>query len=111
MAEFQTVCRVEDLVEGEGRTVKAGGKLVAVFRVRDELFAIDDVCPHMGASLSAGYVENGIVTCPWHAWRFRLADGAWADNPRIKTGCYPVRVENGAIQVQVNTSPRAPRPT
>ena len=46
----------------------------------------------MGASLSGGYVENGVVTCPWHAWRFRLADGAWADNPRIKIGCYPVRV-------------------
>ena len=59
----------------------------------------------MGASLSGGYVENGIVTCPWHAWRFRLADGAWADNPRIKIGCYPVRVEGGMVQVQTPDPP------
>ena len=34
-------------------------------------------------------------------WRFRLADGAWADNPRIKIGCYPVRVEGNEVQVQL----------
>jgi NAD(P)H-dependent nitrite reductase small subunit len=105
MAEFRTVCRVGELAEGEGRTVEVGRKLVAVFRTGDDYFAIDDLCPHMGASLSGGYVENGIVTCPWHAWRFRLADGAWADCPRIKIGCYPVRVEGDEVQVQVGERP------
>lgn len=101
MSEFKTVCRVQDLIEGEGKPVEVEGKLVAVFQYQGGYFAIDDVCPHMGASLSGGYVENGIVTCPWHAWRFRLADGAWADSPRVKTGCYPVRVVDGQVQVQV----------
>jgi len=101
MAEFHTVCKVEELPEGEGKTVCVGTKLVAVFRQGGQYFAIDDTCPHMGASLSAGYVENGIVTCPWHAWRFRLNDGAWADNPRIKIGCYQVRVAEEDVQVQV----------
>ena len=101
MAEFRTVCRVEDLIEGEGRTVEVAGKLIAVFYHGGQYYALDDVCPHMGASLATGYVEKGIVTCPWHAWRFRLADGAWADSPHVKTGCCPVRVENGEVQVQV----------
>jgi nitrite reductase (NADH) small subunit/3-phenylpropionate/trans-cinnamate dioxygenase ferredoxin subunit len=101
MSEFTPICRVTDLVEGEGRTVQVGAKLIAVFADRGGVYAIDDVCPHMGASLSGGYLENGIVTCPWHAWRFRLADGAWADNPRLKIGCYPVRVVDGEVQVQV----------
>jgi nitrite reductase (NADH) small subunit/3-phenylpropionate/trans-cinnamate dioxygenase ferredoxin subunit len=92
---------VEEIVDGEGKTVAIGSKLIAVFRTNGQYYAIDDVCPHMGASLSGGYLEEGIVTCPWHAWRFRLADGAWADNPRIKIGCYPVRVVAGEIQVQV----------
>src|SRR3989440_6020802 len=100
MAEFHTVARVGDLAEGEGVTVQVGTKLIALFRDQGEYYAINDVCPHMGASLSGGYLEGGIVTCPWHAWRFRLADGAWADNPRIKIGCFPVRVENGEIQIQ-----------
>jgi nitrite reductase (NADH) small subunit len=104
MAEFQTVCRAEELPEGESRTVELGGKLIALFHHDGQYFAIDDVCPHMGTSLGGGYVEDGIVTCPWHAWRFRLADGAWADNPRLKIGCYPVRLENGVIQIQINAN-------
>jgi nitrite reductase (NADH) small subunit/3-phenylpropionate/trans-cinnamate dioxygenase ferredoxin subunit len=101
MSDFQTVCRVADLKEGEARTAEVSGKLVAVFLDRGQYFAIDDVCPHMGASLAGGYVENGTVTCPWHAWRFRLADGAWADYPRVKIGCYEVRVQGDEIQVRV----------
>ncbi len=109
MAAFQTVCRVEDLTEGEGKTVEVSGKLIALLCDRGQYYAIDDVCPHMGGSLGEGYVEDGIVTCPWHAWRFRLADGAWADSPRIKIGCYPVRVENGEIQIQVNGAAPDPK--
>lgn len=105
MSEFHSVCKVNDLKEGEGKTVSVDGKLVAVFRVNGETFAIDDLCPHMGASLAGGYVENGIVTCPWHAWRFRLNDGAWADNPRIKIGCYPVRVDGDDVQIQIPEKP------
>ena len=105
MTEFQTVCKVNEVAEGEGKTVALGNKLVALFYVDGQHFAIDDVCPHMGASLSGGYLENGIVTCPWHAWRFRLADGAWADNPRIKTGSYPVHVVGEEIKVEVPDVP------
>lgn len=108
MSVIHTVCKVKDVSEGEGKTVAIGNKLIAVFRDKGELFAIDDVCPHMGASLAGGYVADGIVTCPWHAWRFRLADGAWADNPRVKIGCYPVHVEGEDVQIQVDQPPSCP---
>jgi nitrite reductase (NADH) small subunit/3-phenylpropionate/trans-cinnamate dioxygenase ferredoxin subunit len=101
MPDFQTVAKVGDIPEGEGRNFEVNNKLVAVFCQGGQHHAIDDVCPHMGASLSAGHLENGIVTCPWHAWRFRITDGVWADSPRVKIGCYPVRIEGDAIQVQV----------
>jgi nitrite reductase (NADH) small subunit/3-phenylpropionate/trans-cinnamate dioxygenase ferredoxin subunit len=109
MAEFKTVCRVGELAEGEGKTVQLGKKLIAVFHCGGQYQAIDDCCPHMGASLSGGYVENGVVTCPWHAWRFRLSDGAWADNPRIKIGSFAVRVEGDEVQVQAPDEPAAPK--
>src|SRR4051794_6791541 len=101
MGVFHTVCRADAVKEGEGKTVSVGNKLIALFRVEGQLYAIDDVCPHMGASLAGGYVEGTVVTCPWHAWRFRMTDGAWADNPRIKIGCYPVRVEGDEVQVEL----------
>jgi nitrite reductase (NADH) small subunit len=101
MPQYVTVARVSELAEGAAKTVEAGGKLVALFRQRSGWFAIDDVCPHMGASLAQGTVEQEIVTCPWHAWRFRLTDGCWADNPRLKIGCYRVRIVGDEVQVEI----------
>ena len=81
-----------------------GERLVAVFRFQGEYFAINDLCPHMGASLGAGYLdEEGAVTCPWHAWRFNVCNGTWCDNPRLKTDTFEVRVEGDEIQVRVPT--------
>jgi nitrite reductase (NADH) small subunit len=108
MLEYHHVCRVDALPEGGATTVVVRRKLIAVFRNGGQYFALDDVCPHMGASLAGGYIEGGVVTCPWHAWRFRLADGAWADNPRVKTGCYPVRVAGDDLQVGVESGPTPP---
>lgn len=93
------VCPSDELPEGECRVVTVGDRDVAVFRSDGAVFAIDDLCPHAGASLSTGYVEKGCVTCPWHGWRFRLSDGAWADNPRVKTGHYRAVDENGTVVV------------
>ena len=107
MAEFRTVCKSSDIAEGQAKAFAIDGKLVAVFREHGLYYAIDDVCPHMGASLSEGMVEEGIVTCPWHGWRFRLCDGAWADSPRVRIGSYPVRVENDTIQIQLNGTPES----
>src|SRR4029079_14487535 len=92
MTDFQTVCKIGDLHEGEGKTVVVGNRCVALFLIDGKPCAIDDACPPMGASLSGAYVEGGIVPCPWHGWRFRATDATWADNPRVKTRSYPVRV-------------------
>ncbi len=100
MAEFITVALVGAIPEGTGAAFPVGDKLVAVFNLGNGLYqAINDLCPHMGASLADGAVENGIVTCPWHAWRFRVGDGTWCDNPRIKTESFEVRVVGEEIQV------------
>lgn len=100
-SEFQTVCNVNDVPEGEGRAFPLNGTLVALFHRAGEFFAINDCCPHMGASLASGYLEGCDVICPWHAWRFCVKDGLWMDNPKsnIKTDSYPVRVVGNEVQV------------
>ncbi|HEX3659274.1 MAG TPA: Rieske (2Fe-2S) protein [Pirellulales bacterium] len=103
MDDFATVAKVGAIPEGRGATFVVADRLVAVFNDGGRYFALDDICPHMGASLSPGEVHDGIVTCPWHAWRFRLCDGAWADNPKIKIDRFEVRVDGDDIQVRVAT--------
>lgn len=110
MADFKTVCKVGDLADGEGKTVILGGRLIALFRCGEEYHAIDDTCPHMGVSLSGGYVEDGIVACPRHGWRFRLCDGAWTGNPKIKLDCFAVRVEGDEVRIEIPQPPEGKKP-
>ena len=113
MADFQTVARVGEIPEGEGRCFEVAGRLIAVFQVGGVYSAIYDTCPHMGASLSTGYVENGGVTCPWHAWRFCVASGTWLDNPQssLRQEVFATRVIGDEIQVKVpETNPKSQEP-
>jgi len=102
MNEFVTVCKRGAIPPNGSRIVAVGDAVIAIFDDRGTLCAITDTCPHMGASLGTGHLESGIVTCPWHAWRFRVCDGTWADNPKIKIPRYEVRVVGDDVQVKVD---------
>ena len=108
MTDFHSVAKVGDIPAGEGRSYAVEGTMVGVFHVDGEYHAINDSCPHMGASLAPGYVEDGAVMCPWHAWRFCIKDGTWLDNPQsaLKTVCYEVREQGDDIQVRVPPRPQ-----
>lgn len=75
MPQWMAVCRLEQVAEGRGYSLDAGGVRLAVFRQGDELIALSGRCPHSGGSLGHGWIECGEVVCPLHHWRFRLADG------------------------------------
>jgi nitrite reductase (NADH) small subunit len=97
---YVTVAKVGDIPDGQGRAFAVGNRMVAVFNNQGEYFAIDDFCPHQGASLAEGYIDGCAVACPWHHWRFSIADGTWLDNPRIGVDKFNVRVVNDQIQIQ-----------
>ena len=99
MSEFITVAKVGDIPNGEGRAFEYKDQMVAVFNDNGEYRAIDDMCPHMGASLATGQFEDCVVTCPWHAWSFDTRDGTWCDNRRLKIDVFRVRVVGESIQV------------
>src|SRR5262245_28119745 len=101
MPQFHSVARVGEIPAGEGRAFEVAGRMIAVFFVNDRYTAIYDTCPHMGASLATGYVENGGVMCPWHAWRFCIETGRWLDNPKssLCQDTFEVRVVGDEIQV------------
>jgi len=101
MSEFTTIAKTSEIEEGKSASYAVNGRMVAVFKDGGKYHAIDDICPHMGASLAGGHFEQGVVTCPWHAWRFKVCDGTWCDNPKVKTDAFEVRVEGDEIQVKV----------
>ncbi|MCA9077710.1 MAG: non-heme iron oxygenase ferredoxin subunit [Planctomycetaceae bacterium] len=109
MSSWQPIAKTSDVPVGQGRTFSADGKLIALFNVDGEFRAINDLCPHMGASLSEGWVDEGAVTCPWHAWRFCLKNGSWLDAPKSKLSVetYAVRVEGEDVLIDVESGGEA----
>lgn len=58
------------------RRFHLGDTKVAVFRTAsDEIFALEDRCPHAGGPLSEGIVHGNCVTCPLHNWVISLKSG------------------------------------
>ena len=107
--EYVTVARVGEIANGEAKAFEVGEHVVAVFLHEGDYYAIDDMCPHMGASLATGHFDTVQmnVACPWHGWRFDVRDGTWCDNRRIKTDVFKVRIVNEEIQVSVNKTDTA----
>jgi nitrite reductase/ring-hydroxylating ferredoxin subunit len=105
---FIPVARVGEIPAGEGRTFTVQGRLVAVFFDGSSYHALDDLCPHMGASLGAGPLVDGVVTCPWHAWRFQACDGTWCDDPALRVDVFDVQVAGDVIAVRVPPAQSGP---
>jgi 3-phenylpropionate/trans-cinnamate dioxygenase ferredoxin subunit len=101
VSEWTDVIADSALAEGECAVADVDGVDVAVFRIDGGLYAIQDVCTHDGAEIASGVLESGEIICPRHGARFCVKTGkalkapAYADLP-----CFPVRVENGRIQVR-----------
>jgi len=101
MADFVTVAKVGEIPEGKGRRFTVGRREIAVFHVGGRYYALDDRCPHMGASLAVGEVRDDRVICLRHLWAFRLADGSSPDVPPLEAETFEVRVRGEDIQVRV----------
>jgi nitrite reductase/ring-hydroxylating ferredoxin subunit len=109
--EMVPVLDIDALVPGAPVVVQAQGQAIALFAHNDEVYAVDNRCPHMGFPLSEGSVEDGILTCHWHHARFELEQGdtfdIWADD--VQT--YPVEVDDGQVFVHPNPEPDVPPAT
>ena len=102
MSDYVKVAKTSDLTEEEGLYVQAGDKALALFKVGDSYYCIDDACPHEEGPLSQGYVDGCEVTCPWHHAVFDLKSGECSEGPSEEdVSTYNVRVNGEDIEVEV----------
>jgi nitrite reductase/ring-hydroxylating ferredoxin subunit len=75
---------------------------IVVVNWEGEIHAFANRCPHQGGPFSKGRLEDGVMICPWHLWRFDARTGrphfpeGYSSVPR-----YPVKVEGGQILVGI----------
>jgi nitrite reductase/ring-hydroxylating ferredoxin subunit len=111
MSNWQAVCDVAELDEGTGEEVYVNFRPIALFMYEDEVYALDDRCPHLEGQLSQGTVIGGDAVCPLHGWNFDLATGISPYNPNDHIDTYPTRVCEGRVEVDAAAVPALPAAT
>lgn len=98
MSDFIDIGHLDDIPPQGARVVKTALGCVAIFRnAEDELFAIDDRCPHKGGPLSNGIQHGRSVTCPLHNWVISLETGAAQGSDQGAVATWAVKVVGGRI--------------
>lgn len=104
MNDWVDIGCLEDVPRRGARCIKTPLGKIAVFRTADDqVFAIDDQCPHKGGPLSQGIVHGAQVTCPLHNWVFSLETGVaqGADEGAVRT--YPLRLQHDRILIDAQS--------
>ncbi len=100
---FITVATVQEVPVGKSKVVTLKGKKIALFHTADGWYAIEDTCPHRGASLAEGAVHGKEVYCPLHMARFDLTTGQHLSPPaRSGVGCFAVQITGDEVQLAVS---------
>ncbi len=98
------VLRLDEIDDGAARKVEVDGRLLALVRLGDSVYAIGDTCSHDAVSLSEGYVDADECTieCERHGASFDLASGVPTSLPAVKAvPTYEVSVIDGDIWVSI----------
>ena len=99
MLKYVKVMNEEELPPGKSAIISAGDDEIALFNYKGKYFAIANKCLHKGSPLGEGRIEEGVIICPGHEWRYDLATGFCRQNPFMKTKIYPVRLHKGKIRI------------
>jgi len=92
-----------DVLDRDGRAlVRVGGRAIAVFRVGEAVYAVENECPHERNPLIDGDIVGETLVCAYHQWRFDLATGAclFGDVPARS---YRVEVREGAAWIELDS--------
>lgn len=82
-------------------SVQVNGHTLALFSYEDQIYAVDNRCPHMGFPLDRGTVRDGILTCYWHYARFDLASGGTFDQFADDVPVFPTQIRDGDVWIDL----------
>lgn len=93
-------CDIDEIPHNRARVVCVPGReRVAIFRHDGGVSAVTNVCVHQGGPLGEGKVIDGCITCPWHGWQYRPADGQSPPPFAEKIATYRLRLVGTRVQL------------
>ena len=101
MLKYVRVMKEGDLPIGKSVVVTAKGEDIALFNYKGKYFAVANKCLHKGSPLAEGRIEEGVIICPNHEWRYDIKTGECSQNPYMKTVVYPVKVHKEGVYIGI----------
>ncbi len=98
---LQKIGPVGNFPVNKGVCVEVGGKKIAVFNATGQYYAIDDACPHRGASFSQGSVAGTTVTCPWHGAEVDVRTGQCGPPSPRPVAVYDVSCDSQSLFIDL----------
>lgn len=87
----------------QGRAlVRVAGHELALFWVEGEIHALEDACPHAGASLAFGRLEGHWVRCQAHGLRFDVRTGQMAGAKGLCARRFDMRESTGWVEIKLD---------
>jgi nitrite reductase/ring-hydroxylating ferredoxin subunit/DMSO/TMAO reductase YedYZ heme-binding membrane subunit len=96
---YRRACRIHEIAEETGKVVVIAGERIALYRSAGRIFAVSNVCRHQGGPLGEGKILDGCITCPWHGWQYRAADGMSPPPFQEKVETYRVRTDGEFVSI------------
>jgi 3-phenylpropionate/trans-cinnamate dioxygenase ferredoxin subunit len=90
---------IDELAPGQRKLVFADGRGIVLINVDGAIHAIDDACPHNGASLAGGKLDGSLLHCPAHGLRFDLKTGCTPGAHAICLKTFPVRIVERKLEI------------
>lgn len=98
MSDWTDVAAEADLFEGAAIEVRPHGHDIALFKIEEGVYAIDNICTHGHARLCEGFIDGHQVECPFHQAMFDVRDGSVACGPATEpVRSWPVKLEGGRV--------------
>jgi 3-phenylpropionate/trans-cinnamate dioxygenase ferredoxin subunit len=99
---WQRVGSTSDITDDQPLSAQVGERYIGVYRLGDDYYALEDICPHAEALLSQGFVEGEEIECPLHGARFHIPSGRCTQEPGGRDlHTYPIKIEDGMVFVKV----------
>jgi NAD(P)H-dependent nitrite reductase small subunit len=102
LEKYYPVISLSKLTPGKGIKIKLKKITLAIFFIKEKIYAVQNRCPHQNADLSDGYIIDDKLYCSLHHWAFNLSDGKYAFNPEMKLKTYKTKIEDGMIYVSLD---------
>ncbi|MEM5460779.1 Rieske 2Fe-2S domain-containing protein [Paraburkholderia phytofirmans] len=101
---------VDELAPGQRKLAFADGRGIVLFNIDGTIHAIDNACPHNGASIASGQLDGGVLRCPAHGLRFDVRTGCMPGVGGLSLTTFPVRAVDGKLVVSLEDPVAGPAP-